>query len=311
MLLRDRFLSTTSLLLLPPDDPKPGADGKPTTLNEDVGAEDDGGDQGDNNTEASGDDDSGEADGGADGGEDDGGNGSAASGDDDDEFADLPPEVKAKVQKRLQKEIGWRDRQIDKLTAKRRNAEADAEAARTIVERQPKPGAAKKAPAAGAVAEDDVEAAAARIVAQREYDANANAADAAGKSAYGDKWGTALGKLPKLGGIDLDSMMDILGTDHPEVVIYTLGNDPDEYERVMGLPPAKRRTAFAKIGAQEPPTKAAPGKRPSQATAPVTPINGSRGTAAQRVNLYDDKVDDDAWYAERNRTRRKKFTNVE
>lgn len=307
-ILRNRFLGTAAALLAPADKPN---DGKDTTLAENVGEDDTaaaaaGDEDAGENAAAAGDEDTGGAD------ED---TAAAASDEDDDpDLADLPPEVKAKakaaIAKRVAAETGWRDRQIDKLHARRRSAEEDARAMETIAD-----PARRAAPAAGVAdptkkfTQAEVTAEAQRIAAQDKYDRDANDADAAGKKAYGDKWGKTLAQLPKLGGLDVTDMVDILNTDQPHVVLFNL-SDPTEYERVMSLPPARRRNEFVKLSLKEAPKpRAADSKRPSDATAPVTPVTGGRRVAAQQVNLMDDKLDDDAWYKARNATRRKKFSD--
>ena len=136
-----------------------------------------------------------------------------------------------------------------------------------------------------------------------------------GLKAYGkDRWEGSLQKITRMGGIDIQDMQAVLATDNPHVVMHHLSADPDEYDRVMRLPPARRATEFVKISLKgEPPKKGAkpaPGQQ-SRATPPVTPVSGNRGMAAKRPNLYDDKMDDDAWYATRNASRRKKFSGVE
>lgn len=309
--LRNRFLSTSSLLFAPPDPPaggkKPVADVvESVDVEQGTGGEGEAGETGAEGGD--GDDGGAEGDdgGGAEGGED-------ADEDEDPDLAELPPEVRAKakaaIEKRVARETGWRDRQIDRLHAKRRSAEEDVQAVGTIVSRQP--GAAA-APENLTEAEIDRRATerARSMTAQQQYDDNSNDADQRGKAAYGDKWGTAIGKIPKLGGVDVPDMVDILATDQPHVVLFQL-SDPETYERVMALPPARRRNEYVKLAMKEAPKPRATNtsKRPSEATPPVTPLQGGRRVAAQQVNLADDKVDDDAWYAARNATRRKKFSD--
>jgi len=305
-LLRNRFLNTAAFLMAPPDDKK---------------AADDKGTDGDNNDDTGGADGAGEgegepegqAEGGEGGSEGEGGDDTGAEGEDD-ELAGLTPELRAKVEKRLAKEIGWRDRQIDRLHAKRRSAEQDVDAARTIVERQP----AKKPAAQGEqqlYTEEEVERRAQVKNAQTAYDDGCTETDSKGKKYYGDKWSSATGKLAKMGGVTVDDMVAILATDEPAVVLYSLASDPDEYERVMRLPPARRTAAFVKLGLKAPPravSEEPESKRPGDNPPPVRPLQGGRRQASQvRVDIYDDKADDDAWYKQRNETRRKKFTNVQ
>lgn len=291
--LRNRFLNTAAVLLKPDDEGANDAQetqaggaqedngGKSTTLNEDAGAEDDGG----------------------------------AGEDDDDPLAGLAPEVRAKVEKKLQKEIGWRDRQIDRLHAKRRSAEGDAEAARAIVERQQRAPAKADKTVASTDIDAEVERRAALKAAQSQYDRDCENTDTAGRAAYGDKWNASATKLAKMGGLTVDDMVNVLATDNPEVVIFTLSQNPDEYERVMALSPARRNAAFVKLGLKEAPkpVDTTESKRPADdARPPPRSIQGSRQSAVHsRVDLYSKDVDDDDWYRARNEQRRKKFSNVE
>lgn len=307
-ILRNRFLNTASFLS-GPDDPPNGGEGndKPTVLNENVGAEDDTG------TESGGEGDtSGETETEA---------GSASSGDDEDdidtELADLPPEARAKakaaLQKRLAKETGWRDRQLDRLYRKNREKDENVRALEQIADPARRPAAKPGENLTAEQIEDRAKVLAGQMTAQERYDTACNDTDTRGRDAYGDKWKSSLEKLPKLGGVEIGDMTDIMSTEQPHVVLYQL-SDPDTYDRVMSLPPARRRTEFVKLSLKEAPkprkVEAGESKRPADGQeAPIRPINNGRKAAAQTVNLYDDKVPDEAWYAARNATRRKKFSD--
>lgn len=298
MLLRNMFLGSASFLSRPDDEGAGGAGADDKTV--DAGAA---GEQGsDDTTGATEGDGAGENGDGAGEGDD----GSEGDGEaEDDPFVGLTEEQKAKLRRHLDKEVGWRDRQINRLTAKRRSAEEDVRAAQTIVERQP----------AAALPPEEVQRAAAQLRVQETYNEACNSTDAAGRKHYKDKWNDLTTKLKQMGGVPADDMADIvLGTDHPEVVLASLAQDPDNYERIMGLPPAKRRSEFVKLGLKPPPaakTSSPDSKRPADLPAPPRNINASRNAAsAQRVDLYKDDVADDLWYQQRNETRRKKFTNV-
>lgn len=306
MLLRNRFLNTASFLSAPNDLPSDGK--KPVgevvgsveeTGDDDVGGDDqDAGEVGDGGAIAGGDEDPDGA------GDDD-----DPDEDDDPDLAGFTPEQRKKIQAKIDKETRWRDRQLERTHAKRRSAEEDVRAAAAI-NAGVKPGENLT----DEQIEERARVLAGQLSAQERYDNASNETHANGLKAYGDKWNKTLAKLPKLGGLDKPDMDDILATDHPEVVLFSL-SDPDTYDRVMTLPPAKRRTEIIKLGMKEPPKRAKAGdkesKRPGDVTAPVRPVNGGRQVAAQSVNLYDPNLqDDDAWYAARNATRRKKFSDV-
>lgn len=306
-LFRNLYLNTASVLFAPPDPPKDGDNGG-----------NDNQDQGDGEQQSEGTPGEGEGQGGEGGGaegegggegegEGEGGEGSEAGDGEDDELAGLTPEQREKVERRLARETGWRDRQIDRLHAKKRTAEGGLDAARTALE---KAGTG----ADGKATDEQIRAAAQLLTAQERYDEACSNTDSNGRKAYKDKWSSATSKLAKMGGVSVDDMVAIVATDHPEVVLFTLSQRPDEYERIMALPPAKRTNEFVKIGLKEPP-KAISTKesvRPGDVAKPVRPIQGSRQSGTNsRVNLYDDKVSDDDWYAERNKTRRKKFSDAQ
>lgn len=309
--LRNKFLSTSSFL----SDPRDPATDREAAANDQQQVDDANDDAGDDTGAEAGEvNDEGEV---AEGEGDDDTGGDAD--DDDPDLADLPPEVRAKakaaIEKRVARETGWRDRQLNKLHAKVRTAQEDVNAAGEIVGRRTAAPAAGDVPAnlTAAQIEERAQALAKNMTAQQQYDQNANDADAKGVSTYGDKWKSTMAKLPRLGGVEINDMVDILNTDQPHVVLFSLA-DPDTYERVMALPPARRRNEFVKLSLKEAPkpkTVQRESKRPGDVTPPVTPINNGRRTAAAQVNLNDDKVSDDAWYAARNATRRKKFSSVD
>lgn len=314
-ILRNRFLNTASFLSAPDDPPAGGK--KPLALSvEDVtgAAQTDGDDNaGDNTGAADGEDASAAEDDAGDDGEG-GGNNTGGDEDDDPDLADLPVEVRAKakaaIERRVARETGWRDRQIDRLHAKRRSAEEDVRAAEAVVGRRAD-GAAAPENLTQAQIEERARKLAGEMTAQQQYDRDANDADARGRSSYGDKWGTTIARLKPLGGLDMADMVDIMNTDQPHVVLYSLA-DPETYERVMALSPARRRNEFVKLSLKEAPKvrgTTVESKRPGDSPAPVRVVNGGRKVAAQQVNLADDKLDDETWYAARNATRRKKFSD--
>lgn len=321
---RNRFLNTASFLSAPNDPPAGGK--KPLAFEvEDVtgqeqtdgsdDAGDDGGAEAGEDAGATGNDEGGDGAGGDDPSDIDGVDGS--DDDDDPDLADLPPEVRAKakaaIEKRVAKETGWRDRQLNKLHARNRATQEDVAALEAIADPARRGVATAPENLTQAQIEDRARKLAGEMTIQQQFDRDANDADAKGIAAYGDKWKTTIAKLPKLGGVEVNDMMDILNTDQPHVVLFSLA-DPDVYERVMALPPARRRNEYVKLSLKEAPrprAATAESKRPGNAAPPIVPVGSGRRTAAQQVNLADDKISDEAWYAARNATRRKKFSNVE
>lgn len=306
MNLRNRFLGTSSFLFSPPND-----DGK-KPVGEVVGSAEDVTDDQDDGNDAEdtvGDDTGNDEDPDSAGTDPDG-----AGDDEDPDLAGLTGEArvkaKAAIDRAVARETGWRDRQLNKLHARNRSAQEDVAALEQIADPARRPAAEKLAP-------DEVEARAKVLATQMSasdrYNAACNDADAKGKAAYGDKWGKQLAMLPKLGGVDEPDMADIVNTDQPHVVLFHLA-DPETYDRVMNLPPARRRTEFVKLSLKPAPKPRADANAdaitPSSAAPPVRPVGNGRRVAAQTVDLHNDKISDDAWYEERNKTRRKKFSNA-
>lgn len=207
----------------------------------------------------------------------------------------------------------WRDREIKRKhaqlqDAKRREQEKDAEltALREIASRVNGGAAAegddppaRTTPAAPRT-QDEVEEAAQRLVAKRNFDTAANEADAAGKKTYGADWDKVTGTLSTLGGFDPGSMQMILASDNPAQVIHAMGANPDKYHEIMGLPEAKRNAEIIKLGLAPAPKK----KEISSAAAPVDTV-GNRNRR-DPTELRDDLTDDE-WYARRQQQKAARF----
>lgn len=153
-------------------------------------------------------------------------------------------------------------------------------------------------PAAPVVTEDAVRVEAAKLVAKENYDRDCDAAYTSGKKDFKD-WDAALENIKLLGGIEFETMTGLLATDDPARVLHALGSNPDEYHRVMALPPAKRLNEMAKIAAVP-----APKKKPSEAPAPVEGLGGRGGGAPDDL---DDKLTDDEWYKRREAQKKQKW----
>jgi len=202
----------------------------------------------------------------------------------------------------------WRDKELDRKhaqiqQAKREKAElehrlADAEALLSRAGKKPGEAdagddATERQPAQnGGLSQDDVERAAARQIAARDFNNAANEADQKGRKTYAKDWDKVTATLKTLGGFEPEDMQGILATDDPAKVLHTLGSKPEEYHRIMDLPPAKRLAEMVKMALPAPKPK----NKPSQAAAPVAPVGGRTRTGG--TELRDDLSDDD-WYARR------------
>lgn len=204
-------------------------------------------------------------------------------------------------------QIKERDRALTESQDRIRAVEAENAEMREILARRaagggdadPEPAPRRAPPTPeGMVSKDEVSREAQRIVAQSEFDRSCNEADRVGKATWGDKWARACGNLATLGPIDPDTMFNVMATDNPAKVLYELGSNPEEYHRVMDLPPTKRFAEMVKIA-----IKAEPRKRPSEAAEPVEPLGGAGGSSSGS-DIYardgsSDKMTDDDWHKKR------------
>lgn len=200
----------------------------------------------------------------------------------------------------------WRDKEIKRKHAQLKAKEAretellrENEELRALAERATRPAAeapaasdappapaTPRAAAAPAVDPTAVRTEAERIVAQQNYDKDCATAYESGAKAYGKEWDTSIERLKDLGGFDTETMVGLLATDNPAKVLHELGKNPDQYHRIMELPPAKRLNEMAKIASTQPPKP-----KISEAPAPVEPVGGR--SSPDSLELRDDLTDEE------------------
>lgn len=198
----------------------------------------------------------------------------------------------------------WRDKELKRKHAKlkeleRTLAEREKEAAdlRAIAEARPATiAAAPEAPvelprAPQSMTPAQIQEAARQLREQERYQENLVKINQAGETAYKAEWAKALENLATLGVVEQDTMQAILGTDAPEKVLYELGKNPAEYQRIMDLPKNRQHTEFVKLSLKQ----EAPKPKPSSAPAPTEPIQAR----VQPSSELSDKDDDDTWYKKR------------
>ena len=188
--------------------------------------------------------------------------------------------------------VDWKDRELRKKHAQIKDrdrllAEKEAELAalRAIAERTNK----DQVPAPQHDIQPDIQREAAKLVAQQKYIEDCNKTAQDGEKKYGGGWKDAVSTLETLGGFDADTMIGVLATDDPAKVFYELGKNPDNYHRIMELPPARRIIEMGKLAMQS-----TPAKQVSNAPAPVSPVGGKAAPAKETLS---DGLDDDKWYA--------------
>lgn len=201
---------------------------------------------------------------------------------------------KDKELKRKHAQIKERDRQL----AEQAQKIADLEA---LANRAPKEGEEPvRLERPAAMNQDQINAAAVRLRESERYQEDLTKINEAGEKAYKGDWAKSLENLATLGTVEMPVMQGILATDDPAKVLYELGKNPAEYQRIMELRPERRQTEFVKLS-----LKAAPKAKPSAAPEPVETV---RGRVLPSV-LPQDSDDDDTWYAKwaaHQETKRKK-----
>jgi hypothetical protein len=125
---------------------------------------------------------------------------------------------------------------------------------------------------------------------------------------YGNDWPDVSRRFEMMGGMSPQIMQSILATDDPAYVIIQLGKKPEKYQEILDLPPAKQTAALIRIGLEKSTAAAVaavkPPPKPSDAPAPVEHLAPGGRASSGSINLYDDKTEDDRWFAERMRQKR-------
>jgi hypothetical protein len=220
-------------------------------------------------------------------------------------------EAKPEPVKAEEPQEDWRDKEIKRKHAKLKEHERELERIRRENEdlRQlaqaraegKEPPAAPKQPN---VPQDEIQRQARALREQERYQEQLTSTNSAGETTYGDKWGKALDKLATFGTVDPADMTAILNTDNPAKVLFELGSNPAEYQRIMDLPPAKRLTEIVKISMKE-----APKPAPNISKAPP-PTESVSNRATPEVDLRSEKTSDSDWYAVRQKQKKERFEQM-
>ena len=205
------------------------------------------------------------------------------------------PEQRAEEAEKEPKPPGnFVQRRIDELTRARREAERRAQDLEAELARYRQPEQQPDTPEAPTREqyERDVRAEAARQAQAARFDADCNAIFDKGKEAYPD-WEGALGNFRMVGGLPPELIEMASETGEAHRVLYELGKNPEEADRIMRMTPARAAVAIAKMAS-------APAKQPaiSKAPEPVRPIGAGSGT----VEKDPSKMTMSEWVAWRNKS---------
>lgn len=185
--------------------------------------------------------------------------------------------------KRKHAQIKERDRQLAEQAQKIADLEALANRPADGTEETVKPARQPQ------LSESEIERRVQLKYEQDKYDQDLVTINDAGIKNYGKEWDTALGNLATMGNVETQTMNAIRATDDPAKVLYELGKNPAEYQRIMELAPARQANEFAKLA-----LKQAPKKTVSAAPEPVETI---RTRATPSDAMPPDNATDDEWYA--------------
>lgn len=161
----------------------------------------------------------------------------------------------------------WVQRRIDQLTREKHEEKRQREALEARL-REFQPDATT--PAAQPMTADQVRAEATRLIAQEKFDAACNKVFDAGKTEFPD-WDASLRTFQMLGGASQDFLEAVTSMDAGHKVLHHLGQNPEEAELLLSLPPLRMALELARLESTVGQAKPAP---VSQAPAPISPVGG-------------------------------------
>jgi hypothetical protein len=162
----------------------------------------------------------------------------------------------------------WVQRRIDQLTREKHEAlrrAADAEA--RVTQGQQPTGEQRTGQQ---MTPDEIRTEAKRLIQQEKFDADCNKVFDAGKTEFPD-WDSSLRTFQMLGGAPAEFLEAVTAMDGGHKVLHHLGQNPEEAERLLSLPPLRMALELARLE-----TKVGQAKAPpvSNAPAPITPVGG-------------------------------------
>ena len=194
--------------------------------------------------------------------------------DDAETQAELEPEPKPKHKP-------WFQQRIDEQTRKiydgiRRNEALEAELSQY---RRANPDPARDA-------DQEVQARAEKIVAQRQFDDKCNNVYSSGANEFAD-FDEKLGQFRQLGGLPQSVLEAVAELPDAHKVLHALGSNMEEAARIFSLAPMPMAVALAKLSAAP-----AKGRPVSNAPPPIKPITGMPKAA----EADPDKMSMEDWY---------------
>ena len=182
------------------------------------------------------------------------------------------------------------DRHIAHLTARaaseteRANkAERERDAANALLEAS-KPADGTDPKPAPRAQETDIEAAAARLMAERQFNARLGEIDAAGKKELGaEAWEAAKSTMTTFGAIKSQAFLQALAeAESPAKLFAALADDPDQLVDLLGKPPAAMAARLGRMDAD----LSKPAPKPALSSAPKPAAKIDPGAVFPIVDLY-------------------------
>jgi hypothetical protein len=207
----------------------------------------------------------------------------------------------------------WAEKRLNRITAQKYAARAEADAARKEAASLRERLATYERPADSdskqGYREEDVHALAEKLADQkvkaREFDSKANAIVKSGEKEFKADFGTSVKALQSVGALFNDNgtpttlLESVMDCDEPHKIMHFLGSNPDEAEDLLSLSPRAQARAITKLELKlltEQSAILAAIPKTSKAPAPIKPV-GSVASAGAEPNAKDTK----AWIAWRNK----------
>lgn len=205
------------------------------------------------------------------------------------------------------KKADWKDDRIASLTFQLNEARRTAAATPAPVQ-----GAGENDAEFARRVDEAATAKAGQMAAQVDWDRQCNAVAEQGKKEFPDfipRIDAILGSINRQDPAEISAYNDVVATametGQAHRVLYALGNDPGEYQRLMKLSPVKRAMEIGTMA-----TKLVASPEPSGAPKPITPISGGNGEHYEGISPDDPKrgmkLPKAQWFAEREKQVREK-----
>lgn len=204
---------------------------------------------------------------------------------------DKQPDKTQEPPKAEDKKPKWAERRINQLTAEKHEERRQKEAALALLAEQNKSAGeeSQNKPLTQADITALAKQEAAKMLQQQSFNQACDAAYYAGNKEYTD-FNEKVGTLSALGALTPQFLSVVTESENSHKVLYHLGANPEEAERILSLPLTKQARELAKIetNLSKPAT---PAKPISNAPDPITPVGGNSAGSGSKdpANMSDEE----------------------